>query len=674
MEQRRRKRGVKASRQKLEAAMLACGLETQLALAKKIAAIEKLDKPPKDLVNKVFREQAVSVHNLTRVAKALEVPTHSIYFASTDHSIRDTIVQQSSTDRNNSVPNKSIENGTISSTKFFWPIAVLIVFLSVVFGIFLLPFEQEVVSPTPRIQSYLNRVAVVIQSDERSKMYSGHLVQSYADDNVINVVVASSPKAYTLSPHQVLDEWQAHIVLKYDVYQGDIYRLLRLTASTSEEDNLPLLEIVARETELFEDVSMLTEMTKKALVGFIRGEQSKEVISIDIQGSLAFLSGKEQLYKSHLLEDYKLAEDFFLDTLKYDNASFAALSELCKIYVRKSWIVDEVVSLEKAAEYCSMAEDISADHPLIQVAKAELRAQVGEIQIAESLAMSTLSTGIQNADTYALLSDTYLKLLAQGNEESANKIGEYAEYALKLEPNHWKAFNTLGNYYYQIGNIALAKENFFNAAKLVKQEVILSNLGTMQLCTDELQAAQQTYQELIKAVDGNYLGYENLGTVYFFLHRFRDALMQKLLATERLPDVAIHQVWASLGEVYLQLGLNKEAAAYYTKALTILDRDQLLDVAGPELLLFKVYYQTKLEKLTNKNPKNSPIREQIETLLVSKSTFGLRGKSHLAWLAGVIGRDEEKQEIWQETIDTCPVYQRSPELVFEYSKGRQALN
>ena len=53
MEPRKRKRGIKASREKLEAAMLARGFDTQAALAQQILIDEGLSKAPKDLVNKV---------------------------------------------------------------------------------------------------------------------------------------------------------------------------------------------------------------------------------------------------------------------------------------------------------------------------------------------------------------------------------------------------------------------------------------------------------------------------------------------------------------------------------------------------------------------------------------------------------------------------------------------
>ncbi|MEG3766660.1 hypothetical protein [Alteromonas sp. 14N.309.X.WAT.G.H12] len=84
MENRKRKRGVKASRQKLEAAMIRKGFATQIQLARRIAELENLAHPPKDLINKVFREQPVAFANLTRIAMGLEVEAHTLIMAGDD--------------------------------------------------------------------------------------------------------------------------------------------------------------------------------------------------------------------------------------------------------------------------------------------------------------------------------------------------------------------------------------------------------------------------------------------------------------------------------------------------------------------------------------------------------------------------------------------------------------
>ncbi len=81
-----RVRGVRASRRKLDAALAHSNLErkTQVYLAERIADMEGLSAVPKDLVNRVFREQSVDPQSIERVAAALEVPAHTLYLTEND--------------------------------------------------------------------------------------------------------------------------------------------------------------------------------------------------------------------------------------------------------------------------------------------------------------------------------------------------------------------------------------------------------------------------------------------------------------------------------------------------------------------------------------------------------------------------------------------------------------
>lgn len=76
-----KRRGVRASRAKLEHALANSDLEkkTQIALANLIADQEELDAAPRDLVSRVFREQRVDARSIERVARALGVPAVSLY-------------------------------------------------------------------------------------------------------------------------------------------------------------------------------------------------------------------------------------------------------------------------------------------------------------------------------------------------------------------------------------------------------------------------------------------------------------------------------------------------------------------------------------------------------------------------------------------------------------------
>ena len=76
---RKRVRGVIASRNKLEIAMLNAGIRSQSELAQQIAEKESLNSPPKDLVNRTFRQKRVSHQTITRIASVLGISPHSLF-------------------------------------------------------------------------------------------------------------------------------------------------------------------------------------------------------------------------------------------------------------------------------------------------------------------------------------------------------------------------------------------------------------------------------------------------------------------------------------------------------------------------------------------------------------------------------------------------------------------
>jgi hypothetical protein len=78
----KRRRGIQASPAKLRKALADAGLKSQNAVAEKIADLESLDSPPRGLVNRVWRGEAVDPQSLERVARALGVPGWTLYRSS----------------------------------------------------------------------------------------------------------------------------------------------------------------------------------------------------------------------------------------------------------------------------------------------------------------------------------------------------------------------------------------------------------------------------------------------------------------------------------------------------------------------------------------------------------------------------------------------------------------
>ena len=679
MEPRKRKRGIKASREKLEAAMLARGFDTQAALAQQILIDEGLSKAPKDLVNKVFREQGVSTHNLARVAKALNVAAHTIYLAKDDSQFNDTISNQSpnllaknATENTEHIPNNaslitSATQSSIYQKAKFWQtnvILILLAFFSLVLTALFI-HQHNVLPESTRIHSAIGKTLIVVQPHQLMTDLVQNFVEHFEVNDEVSAIMPTQVLNESISAQAALIKWQAHAVISFSVISGENYQIIQAKIRSKSHTSI-LLQKVIRPTEMKAASASLTNALAQNTIKFINGEPINAMLSLSEQALNYYLSGKNLLFISHSAQSYKKAISHLLKAITLDNNFVDAMAELCRAYVRISWMKDETATLENAAKFCKKGALVNSNSSSLKSAQAELYARTGEIPKALELIKSLKLNNAYNADLLAVAAEMFFVFnRSYSSEEGLTQYIEgYASQAISLANNHWRAYNTLGNFYFSVGDIYNAKKYYLAATNVVKHEVILANLGTMQLCFDELEQAQNTYHDLIENVKDNYLGYENLGTVYLFQHQYQQALEQKLHAIKQQPDISIHQTWASLAEVYLRLEQPKNAAFYYTKALRQLERDELLKNAVLSDELFKLYYQVKLHKLSKNNILLIDISSKVTQFIQKEASYSLQARAHLAWLAEYVGNTNAKENIWHKVIKICPVYKRSPELVF----------
>ncbi len=661
MDVRKRKRGIRASRAKLEAAMLAAGFETQADLAQYIAEQEQLDKPPRDLVNKIFREQPVSTHNLARIAKALNVDAYAIYLSQQDTPLHNNVNPTFEDQSASAVTVKSVNRRQI-----LFSLSALFV-AALIFWVWQGVIKAEVYADIPdsntRLITPLGKVMLILQAEQQLTSLAKELAEQLNATTHINAKLTTVPKSAQLPPNQALNHWQVHAILQLELQHAEHYQLVTARISSATHKRT-LFQTVLRSTELAARRHAIQNLLSEQTERFIAGEALLPVLSHSEHAVQQYLQGKDILFTSLATADFNRAKQFFINAVQSDNTFAAAYAELCRLSVRSSWIEQETALLEQAATYCEQATQLNPDSAAVLTARAELLSRTGNSKQAITLLHTAISEQENDADALAIGAAIYLTLFGQDNQDSDGLQAEhYANKALALAPDHWHALNTLGNLHFMTGQTLLAKQQFAAASKVVKHELILANLGTLQLCHGELEQASQTYSDLIASFENNYLGYENLGTVYHFQQAYPQALKYKLAAIEKQPDIAIHQVWGSLAELYLQSGQHQAAIEYYSKAISLIERDELLENISVSDQLHNLYYQTKLHRLLHSTPLPDTVHSDIEAFVTAQAELGLKAKSHLAWLLGETGRQAEKQQLWQQISQVCVVYQNAPELL-----------
>ncbi|MDO6711236.1 tetratricopeptide repeat protein [Aliiglaciecola sp. 2_MG-2023] len=673
MENRRRVRGVKASRQKLEAAMADKGFSTQIQLAKYLADLENLSSPPKDLINKVFREQPVSFHNLTRVAKALGVKVYTLILASDDPSVftlakgqsaeQDTGAEKAESDDGDQV--KRTEARSRIRRALPWLAFAFVstaIIVSLIVG--LIPQDRGDSTNSTHFASLVPAIGptrVIVIADLELRGLGAKFVEYTHDKPTINAVLIDDNDATSMSNKAAIEMWDAHVVIRLQHTRAKHYWGITVTLASARHSLVALQEVFHPEAQRARTENIVRTLFKRlnrVLVGKALAPQS----IAQPAAFRAYVEGVDRSYTSYNMSHYQRALASIEQARELDPNYGLAYAESCRIKANMSWQGEEATLLERAASDCAKAGALAAPHISVILAKAELLSRLGEKANALAMVQAALVSAPHNADALSLLAELTLQIWS-GNESSAvsdENIPRFINRALALSSDNWHAYNTLGNYYFAKGNIEMALKNFKAANQFVKQEVILSNLGIIQLCLDDLAGAKATYGELITHFEHSALGYENLGTVFYYQHNFHTALDYKLRAISKRKAVNIHQVWGDVGDVYWQLQQVDNAINAYQQALLLIDKDELLGNASVSQQVAKAYYKARLKQLGVTQHVFPHFESIVSQLLAHGERLNVKSKTYLAWLAQQFGQTRAAQEIWDALTSTCPVYDRYP--------------
>ena len=298
----KRKRGIKASREKLELAMARKGFKTQRELAQKIAADEGIALPPKDLVSKVFREQAVSFQNLARIANALDIDAHTIYLSKNDQPVDEILTTQvnerTSATEGSVGYNATDDEQTAFTARFdsqptnqtdgrltrqilrrFTPVTSII-FTVVILSIFSVYFSLQndaIQAPklpitSTKMNSLIGKVLIVVQADAETQALAQTLAASFDSVAGISAIVPETPASYQLTAHEAMRKWQSHGVLRFSSKQGQHYQYLSLTMS-SKSHQAQLAQWYQRSSELKSSEATILESVKRQVVKFVEGDK-----------------------------------------------------------------------------------------------------------------------------------------------------------------------------------------------------------------------------------------------------------------------------------------------------------------------------------------------------------------------------------------------------------------
>ena len=270
-------------------------------------------------------------------------------------------------------------------------------------------------------------------------------------------------------------------------------------------------------------------------------------------------------------KDLAAAAGIYQDAINLENTFSLANVGLARCYLSQFGIFKDSKLLQAATTAALRAVELDDDSPeahtiLGQVYKS---AKNREKSLKELHRATELEP---NSDVaYIALGDTYAQSVIESGDvkghenESKAAISAY-QIATSVNPFYWKNHNALGSAYFRLGDNAKASNEFQTIVEIASDSPMgYEGLGVVYMRKGKWgEAVTQFEKALALAPDAP--TYSNLGTSYFFLRRYADAVDMYEKAVQRTSGD--EQLWGNLGDSYRWMGQSEKAQSAYKRAIT----------------------------------------------------------------------------------------------------------
>ena len=211
-------------------------------------------------------------------------------------------------------------------------------------------------------------------------------------------------------------------------------------------------------------------------------------------------------------------------------------------------------------------------------------------------------------------SDETLRLLAAAYQKTGNPAAAEDAFrkAVALRPNYWGVYSAFGAFYYNQARYADAAEEFRKAIQLAPLNYRgYSNLGGIDLDLGKYREAVEVLQKSA-ALHPSVESYINMGTAYFYLHRYDDAVdsLRQAVKIDELDWLS----WGNLGDALYQVpAWRGEARTAYGKAIERAKAQLEANPRDAEILAYTADYYAMLDQ-------EKQAREQLARALAIAST------------------------------------------------------
>lgn len=684
---RKRVRGVIASRNKLEIAMLNAGIRSQSELAQQIAEKESLNSPPKDLVNRTFRQKRVSHQTITRIASVLGISPHSLFLTQEELAREEefnpaisisevtqagALEPNNETSENNFVTSESHVDESTNSTNlnpgiasdaplsqrssgkinYAYTIAFLTISIAIFASVKFFDNEynpgSEKVSPLLAVHSLMvikgdNALAKAVATSLMSKLNKDFSVSSASISDI----------AATESPYSLSESYDVDLVISLELLEKGIFKGLLAYAYTSSSKTL-LTSILDSEAILTKKkVSESATKIERALEQYLstpnyiyQGLKEREAKN--------YISSQVLLHKGLNEENVNAALEKVYLVLATAPANPLALAQLCNLYAQKMYLTADRNYLSHANNACEKASKVAGDKSEVLFSLAQKNRREDEIDKSISYYKEALKRSPNYSAAYIGLTESYLKqFLVSKSTEAIAMAKESISKAGELAPNDWMIPFIEARLHYYEGNTQLALKKFEESKEIEVTQNVLGNLGSIYFCNGQIEAAFQNYKTMEREFGASNISNHLLATASFYMQDFEEAIYYNLESLDAMAESnsdGLYPIWINLGDSYLASNLEEKARDAYQQAAKISERSN----QSTTLKVDQLYVYLQISRINNSFETSSVkmgIREELTKIDNQISDPGAKFRAMVIW--AFLGEKERARSIQEILTAQC---------------------
>ena len=281
----------------------------------------------------------------------------------------------------------------------------------------------------------------------------------------------------------------------------------------------------------------------------------------DVDAYDLYLKGREALRYGQAAEGLKASVRLFQRAVDKDRQFALAYAGLAEASRQVYYQTTDSLWLAKALNAAQQAEQLNGNLAEAHAALGSVYTAYGRGQDAVRELQRSLEMAPDSDESYRWLGHAYL---AKGRTQEA--LAAY-ERAVALDPYYWLNFNVLGVACFQTGDNTRAVNAFRRVIELEPAKVDgYENLASVDLRLGNWDESIRYYEQALK-IRPDFGIYSNLGTAYFYLKRYAEAVgMFEKAAAMNPHDETVE---GNLADAYRWSGRREQARATYHKAIAM---------------------------------------------------------------------------------------------------------